>query len=74
MIGSPHSVTIGRLEPAESGDGESEHTQISIIVSMLQVKGTVRRATQDETMSPGLVRYVAEIVEPSFLHLEGVLH
>jgi hypothetical protein len=74
MIGSSHSVTIGRFEPAKSRDGESEHIQISIIVSMLQVKGIVRRATQDETVSPGLVRCVAEIMKPSFLHLESVLH
>jgi hypothetical protein len=67
MVGSSHSVTIGRFEPAKSGDGESEHIQISIIVSMLQVKGTVRRATQDETVSPGLVRCVAKIVEPVIL-------
>lgn len=52
MIGSSHLVAIGRFEPAKSGDGESEHIQISIIVSMLQIKGTVRRATQDETVVP----------------------
>ena len=74
MVGSSHSVTIGRFEPAKSGDGESEHIQVSIIVSMVQVKGTVRRATQDETVSPGLVKCVAEIAEPSFLHFERVLY
>ena len=74
MIGSSHLVTIGRFEPAKSGDGESEHIQISIIVSVFQVKGTVRRATQDETVSPGLVKCVAEIVESPFLHLESVLY
>ena len=65
---------VGRFEPAKSGDGESEHIQISIIVSVLQVKGTVGRATQDETVSPGLVKCVAEIVESPFLHLESVLY
>jgi hypothetical protein len=52
MIGSSHLVAMGRFEPAKSGDGESEHIQIPIIISMIQVVGAVRRAPQDETVVP----------------------
>jgi hypothetical protein len=74
MIGSSHLVALGRFKPAERGDGEGEYIQIPIIVWMLRVEGIVRRATEDETGFPGLVKWIAEIAKPSFLHLESVLY
>jgi hypothetical protein len=56
MICSSHLVAIGRFKPAESGDGEGEYIQIPIVAGVLRIKGTVRRATEDETAYLGLVK------------------